>query len=58
MANKSKESTRLREVRIAGTDNGLTLRTRIVRDRTKYSRKIKHRKSSASAEDFAFAMPT
>lgn len=48
-----KESARLREERIAGTDNGLTLRTRVVRDRKKYTRKIKHRKSIAEAMDFA-----
>ena len=54
MARKPKESARLREERIAGTDNGLTLRTRVVRDRTKYTRKFKHKKSPAIAEDFAF----
>lgn len=51
---RPKESARLRDERIAGTDNGLTLRTRIVKDRTKYTRKIKHRKSIAEAVDFAF----
>lgn len=51
----AKESARLREERIAGTDNGLTLRTRVVRDRKKYTRKIKHRKSIAEAMDFAFS---
>ena len=50
---RPKESARLREERIAGTDNGLTLRTRVVRDRKKYTRKIKHRKSIAEAMDFA-----
>lgn len=50
---RPKESARLRDERIAGTDNGLTLRTRIVKDRTKYTRKIKHRKSIAEAMDFA-----
>lgn len=54
MANKAKESARLREERIAGTSNGMTLRTRVVRDRKKYSRKIKHsKKSIAEAMDFA-----
>lgn len=51
----TKESARIRDERIAGTDNGLTLRTRIVKDRTKYTRKIKHRKSIAEAVDFAFS---
>lgn len=55
MAKKeAKESARLRDERITGTDNGLTLRTRVVRDRTKYSRKIKHRKSPAETGDFPF----
>ena len=54
MANKAKESARLREERIAGTSNGMTLRTRVVRDRKKYSRKLKHsKKSIAEAMDFA-----
>ena len=39
------------------SNNGTTLRTRIVRDKTKYNRKQKHKKSFASAEDFAFQMP-
>ena len=53
MAKKeAKESARLRDERITGTDNGLTLRTRVVRDRTKYTRKIKHRKSPAETGDF------
>ena len=55
MAKKeAKESARLRDERITGTDNGLTLRTRVVRDRTKYTRKIKHRKSPAETGDFPF----
>lgn len=54
MAQKAKESARLRQERIAGTSNGMTLRTRVVRDRKKYSRKIKHmKKSIAEAMDFA-----
>jgi hypothetical protein len=55
MSKKAKESRRLRDERIAGTGNGATLRTRIVRDRKKYTRKIKHlNKSIAEAMDFAF----
>lgn len=54
MAQKAKESARLRQERIAGTSNGMTLRTRVVRDRKKYSRKNKHmKKSIAEAMDFA-----
>lgn len=55
MAKKeAKESARLRDERITGTDNGLTLRTRVVRDRTKYTRKLKHKKSPAETGDFPF----
>lgn len=55
MAKKAKESRKLREERIAGTGNGATLRTRIVRDRKKYTRKVRHmNKSIAEAMDFAF----
>ena len=55
MAQHAKESERLRSESIAGTSNGMTLRTRVVRDRKKYSRKIKHTKRSiADAMDFAF----
>ena len=54
MAQKAKESARLRQERIAGTSNGMTLRPRVVKDRKKYSRKIKHmKKSIAEAMDFA-----
>ena len=52
---QQKESQKLRAERIAGTGNGSTLRTRVVRDRTKYTRKIKFKKSVADAADFAFA---
>lgn len=38
-----KESDRLRKERITGTANGSTLRTRVVRDKTKYTRKKKHK---------------
>lgn len=48
-----KESTRLRNERISGTQNGNTLRTRVVKDKSKYSRKIKHsNKSIAVAMDY------
>ena len=54
MAQKAKESARLRQERIAGTSNGMTLRTRVVKDRKKYTRKLKHNKKSiAEAMDFA-----
>lgn len=40
---EAKETDRLRKERISGTDNGSTLRTRVVRDKTKYTRKKKHK---------------
>ena len=52
--NDAKESARLRKLRIDGSQNGATLRTRVVRDKTKYNRNIKHKKSLADARDFAF----
>lgn len=44
MATKAKESERMRKERIAGTNNGCTLRTRVIKDKKKYSRKKKHKK--------------
>ena len=48
----AKESAMLRTLRIDGSQNGATLRTRIVRDKTKYTRTLKHKKSLADAGDF------
>lgn len=42
--NSAKETERMRKERIAGSDNGRTLRTRVVKDKKKYSRKQKHKK--------------
>lgn len=50
--NDAKESARLRTLRIDGSQNGATLRTRVVRDKTKYTRTLKHKKSLAEAGDF------
>ena len=50
--NDAKESARLRLLRIDGSQNGAKLRTRVVRDRTKYNRNLKHKKSLADAGDF------
>lgn len=50
--NDAKESARLRTLRIDGSQNGATLRTRIVRDKMKYTRTLKHKKSLADAGDF------
>lgn len=44
MATKAKENERMRNERIAGSDNGRTLRTRLIKDKKKYSRKKKHKK--------------
>ena len=44
MSTKSKETERMRNERIAGTNNGCTLRTRVVKDKKKYTRKKKHKK--------------
>ena len=48
MANKKKknsvkENERMRKERIAGSDNGRTMRTRVVKDKKKYTRKTKHK---------------
>ena len=42
---KAKENERMRNERIAGSDNGRTLRTRVVKDKKKYTRKKKHKNS-------------
>ena len=52
VAETAKESARLRTLRIDGSQNGATLRTRIVRDKTKYNITLKHKKSLAEAGDF------
>ena len=54
VAESAKESARLRTLRIDGSQNGATLRTRIVRDKMKYTRTLKHKKSLAEAGDFPF----
>ncbi len=53
---EAKESAMLRALRIDGSQNGATLRTRVVRDKTKYNRNVKHKKSLAQAGDFAFIL--
>ena len=52
VAETAKESARLRTLRIDGSQNGATLRTRVVRDKTKYKRNLKHKKSFASYYGF------
>ena len=53
----AKESAVLRTLRIDGSQNGATLRTKVVRDKTKYNRNVKHKKSFADAWDFPFIGP-
>ena len=50
----AKECATLRSLRIDGSQNGATLRTRVVRDKSKYNRNLKHKKSLADAGDFPF----
>ncbi|OWV20130.1 MULTISPECIES: hypothetical protein [Fibrobacter] len=63
VAETAKESDAMRMLRIDGSQNGATLRTRVVRDKTKYKRNLKHKKSLgfcyglkslADAGDFPF----
>ncbi len=54
IAETAKESAKLRTLRIDGSQNGATLRTRVVRDKTKYNRTLKHKKSLVDAGDFPF----
>ena len=49
VADAATESARMRMRRIDGSQNGATLRTRVVRDKTKYNRNLKHKKSLADA---------
>ena len=54
VAETAKESDMMRMRRIDGSQNGATLRTRVVRDKTKYNRNLKHKKSLVDAGDFPF----
>ena len=42
---EAKENERMRNERIAGSDNGRTMRTRVVKDKKKYTRKKKHKEN-------------
>lgn len=47
----------MRTERIRETNNGNTMRTRIITDKSHYSRKLKHKnKSIADAMDFSFSI--
>jgi hypothetical protein len=49
--NSAKENERMRKERIAGSDNGRTMRTRVVKDKKKYSRKTKHKNDTNEAHE-------
>ena len=51
---KAKETKRQRAERIANSNNGNTMRTRVVKDKKKYSRKSKHKKMTKEEIDAAF----
>lgn len=54
MTNKkktAKENERMRKERIAGSDNGRTMRTRVVKDKKKYTRKTKHKEFTQEDAD-------
>ena len=52
---KAKESKRQRKERISNSNNGATTRTRVVKDKTKYTRKAKHKKMSREEINEKFA---
>lgn len=51
LAQTTKETANQRAARIEASANGATLRTRVIKDKSKYQRNIKHKTSFASAED-------
>ena len=46
MSTKAKETKRQRKERISNSNNGATMRTRVVKNKKKYTRKTKHKKLS------------
>ncbi|MCQ2102267.1 MAG: hypothetical protein MJY98_03470 [Fibrobacter sp.] len=54
VANSARESAQLRSLRIDGSCNGTTLRTRVISNKKLYNRNFKHKKSFADAGDFPF----
>lgn len=49
--NSAKENERMRKERIAGSDNGRTMRTRVVNGKKKYTRKTKHKEFTQEDAD-------
>lgn len=54
-AENARESALQRALRIQDSANGATMRTRVIKNKKAYNRNLKHKKSFASAEDFAFS---
>jgi hypothetical protein len=52
--NSAKENERMRKERISNSNNGATTRTRVVKDKKKYTRKTKHKKYSKEEVDSMF----
>jgi len=50
----AQESGALRSLRIDGSCNGATLRTRVIKNKKLYNRNFKHKKSFADAGDLPF----
>lgn len=48
----ARESAAIRSLRIDGSCNGATLRTRVIKNKKLYNRNFKHKKSFADAGDF------
>ncbi|MCQ2096920.1 MAG: hypothetical protein MJY87_03130 [Fibrobacter sp.] len=53
-SSSAKESAAMRSLRIDGSSNGATLRTRVIRNKKLYNRNFKHKKSFADAGDSVF----
>lgn len=51
-AQSARESAAMRALRIDGSCNGQTLRTRVIKNKKLYNRNFKHKKSFADAGDF------
>ena len=54
MATKAKETKCQRKERISSSNNGATMRTRVVKDKKKYTRKAKHKKYTKEEIDTMF----
>lgn len=52
---KAKETKRQRNERISNSNNGATTRTRVVKDKKKYTRKTKHKQMSREEINEKFA---